>query len=98
MTMQTMTSGKVQTSFGEVADVVKGGEPVTITQYGRPTMLLVRYQDGKEMMREMAGKRLIDLLDERAKDFPSEVRAISDDELRVLIDEEINASINEKRT
>ena len=95
--MQTMTSGKVQTSFGEVADVVKGGEPVTITQYGRPTMLLVRYQDGMEMMREMAGKRLIDLLDERAKDAPIEARAISDETLRVLIDEEINASVNEKR-
>jgi antitoxin (DNA-binding transcriptional repressor) of toxin-antitoxin stability system len=95
--MQTMTFGKVQTSFGEVADVVKGGEPVTITQYGRPTMLLVRYKDGIEMMREMAGKRLIDLLDERAKDAPTEARAISDEALRVLIDEEINASINEKR-
>lgn len=95
--MQTMTSGKVQTSFGEVADVVKGGEPVTITQYGRPTMLLVRYQDGMEMMRQMAGKRLIDLLDERAKDAPEQARSISDEELRVLIDEEINASINEKR-
>ncbi len=43
--MQTKTSGKVQKSFGEVVDVVTGGEPVTITQYGRPTMLLMRYQE-----------------------------------------------------
>jgi antitoxin (DNA-binding transcriptional repressor) of toxin-antitoxin stability system len=94
MTMQTISSGKVQASFGEVADVAKGGAPVTITQYGRPTMLLVQYLDGVEMMREMAGKRLIELLDERAKDAPYEARAISDEELQMLIDQEINASIN----
>ena len=94
--MQTMTSGKVQTSFGEVADVVKGGEPVTITQYGRPTMLLMRYQDGIEMMRESAAKRLIALMDERASNAPNAARLLSDEEISNIVDDEIKASIREK--
>jgi antitoxin (DNA-binding transcriptional repressor) of toxin-antitoxin stability system len=95
--MQTITSGKVQTSFGEVADVVKGGEPVTITQYGRPTMLLMRYQDGIELLRQKAGDELAKWLDARALDAPAAARTITDDALSALIDEEISASINEKR-
>ncbi len=55
------------------------------TQYGRPTMLLVRYEDGMEMMREMAGKRLINLLDERAKDAPAQAREISEEELNEVV-------------
>lgn len=96
--MLTMTSGKVQTSFGEVADVVKGGEPVTITQYGRPTMLLVRYQDGMEMLRQKASEDLNKWLEARALDAPEAARSITEEELSTLIEDEIIASINEKRT
>jgi hypothetical protein len=49
-------------------------------------------------MREMAGARLVRLLDERAKDAPEAARTISDEELSAMIDEEISASINEKRS
>jgi antitoxin (DNA-binding transcriptional repressor) of toxin-antitoxin stability system len=66
--MQTVTSGKVQASFGEVADIAKGGEPVTITQYGRPTLILMRYQDGIEAVRAAAGARLLNWMDARALD------------------------------
>jgi antitoxin (DNA-binding transcriptional repressor) of toxin-antitoxin stability system len=44
--MQTLSSAKVQASFGEVTDIVKSGEPVALMQYGRPTLMLVPYRDG----------------------------------------------------
>ncbi len=40
----------------------------------------------------MAGKRLVELLDERAKNAPEAVRAISDEGLSALIDEDIAPS------
>ncbi len=84
--MQTISSGKVQTSFGEVADIVKGGEPVTITQYGRPTMLLMRYQDGIELLRGTAGRQLLALFDERAKNLPQAAKTATLNEVNHLID------------
>ena len=49
--MHTVTSGKVQSSFGAVVDIAKSGEPVTITQYGRPTLMLFSYADGEALLR-----------------------------------------------
>lgn len=49
--MQTVTSGKVQSSFGAVVDIAKSGEPVTITQYGRPTLMLFSYAEGEALLR-----------------------------------------------
>ena len=46
-----------------------GGEPVTVTQYGRPTLLIMRYQDGMEALRIGVGpwetmQRVLDVLAE----------------------------------
>lgn len=49
--MQIITSAKVQSNFGAVADIVKSGEPVTITQHGRPTIVMIRYEDAVEWLR-----------------------------------------------
>ena len=87
MTMQTVTSGKVQASFGEIADIAKGGELVTITQYGRPTLLLMRYQDGIEAIRTAAGKNAVSWLDSRAKNLPKSAQEVTQEELNLLIDE-----------
>ena len=86
--MQTVTSGKVQASFGEVADIAKGGEPVTITQYGRPTLLIMRYQDGMEALRAASAVRMGRWLEEREKDAPQAAREVSLEALNALIDEE----------
>jgi antitoxin (DNA-binding transcriptional repressor) of toxin-antitoxin stability system len=85
--MQTVTSGKVQASFGEVADIAKGGEPVTITQYGRPTLILMRYQDGIEAVRAAAGARLSNWMDARALDAPAVARTATVKEIDAIINE-----------
>ena len=85
--MQTVTSGKVQASFGEIADIAKSGEVVTITQYGRPTLLLMRYQDGIEAIRAAAGKKAVSWLDERAQNLPKAAQELTQEELNDLIDE-----------
>jgi antitoxin (DNA-binding transcriptional repressor) of toxin-antitoxin stability system len=85
--MKTVTSGKVQASFGEVADIAKGGEPVIVTQYGRPTLILMRYQDGIEAVRAGAGNRLMNWMDARAADAPSTARTDTVKDIDAIINE-----------
>lgn len=89
MSMQVVTSGKVQSNFGQVAEIAKFGEPVTITQYGRPTLLLMRYQDGMSVLEHLAKQKMVSWLDGRKNTASAEVTAISEDELNALINEEI---------
>lgn len=82
-----MTSGEVQNRFGAVADLVKSGETITITQHGRPTLMLISYQDGAEFVRWCAGERLSALLDKRAKTAPEDARNLTLDEINDLVHE-----------
>ena len=86
--MQTVTSGKVQASFGEIADLAKMGEPVTITHHGRPALLLIRYQDGMEGIRAAAAFKMGGWLENRAANAPAAARDISIADLSDLIDAE----------
>lgn len=88
--MQTFTSGKVQASFGEVADIVKGGEAVAVTQYGRPTLIIMRYQDGIDVLRKSSAERLSQWLDGRANTAPKSARNVSLKALNTMIDDERN--------
>ena len=45
--MQTLTSRDVQTRFGAVIDLAKR-EPITVTQYGRPSVMIVPLDIGEE--------------------------------------------------
>lgn len=87
--MQVVTSGKIQSNFGQVAEIAKYGEPVTITQYGRPTLLLIRYQDGMSVLQELAKQKMASWLDGRKETAPVDVAGISEDELNTIINEEI---------
>ncbi len=87
MTMQTLTSAKVQASFGEVADIAKGGEPVAITQYGRPTLLLFSYKEGEELLRLRSTLKLSRYLEGRAKTMPKDVPELTMDEINTLVHE-----------
>ena len=83
--MQVVTSKKVQSNFGEVADIAKFGTPVTITQYGRPTLMLMRFQDGVAAMKELAKQDMAVWLDNRAKIAPAAALEITDVDLNTLI-------------
>lgn len=86
--MHIVSSQKVQAKFGEIADIVKRREPVVITQYGRPTMMLVAYDDGMEAMRQYHANQLVAFLHERAKN----AQPMSDEEMA-----EISRMIEEER-
>lgn len=49
--MKTISAGKVKNNFGSVSNIVKSGEPVTITQYGTPTMMILPFNIGEEALR-----------------------------------------------
>ena len=59
--MQTFSSRELQTRFGAVLDVAKR-EPVTGTQYGRPSVMIVPFEIGQEAVRLHSASRLADFL------------------------------------
>ena len=65
----------------------RAAEPVTITQYGRPTLLLMRHQDGIELLRDIAGKQAIAVLNERQKNMPQAAKDATLEEINALVDE-----------
>ena len=60
-TMQTYTSRELQTRFGMVIDTAKR-EPVTVTQYGRPAVMIVPYEIGQEAVRAHNAARFADFM------------------------------------
>lgn len=63
MTMKTLSSVEVQNKFGSIANIVKGGEPVAVTQYGTPTMMILPYGLAIEALREYNARRLTQFMD-----------------------------------
>jgi prevent-host-death family protein len=85
--MQTLSSAKVQASFGEVADIAKSGEPVAITQYGRPTLLLFSYKEGEELLRVRAASDFNSYFETRARTMPTGEPELSMDDINELVHE-----------
>ena len=88
MTMQTLTSVEVKNRFGSVARVVNRGEPVTVTQYGEPTMMILPYEFAQEVLRAYRVKSITALME-------SVLLPLEDTEEMTL--EEINAFVHENR-
>lgn len=63
VTMKTLSSVEVQNKFGSIANIVKGGEPVAVTQYGTPTMMILPYALATEALREYNARRLAEFMD-----------------------------------
>ncbi len=85
--MQTLTSAKVQASFGEVADIAKSGEPVAITQYGRPTLILFSYKEGEELLRLRAATDFKSYFEARSRVMPNAEPELSMDDINELVHE-----------
>ncbi|HJF75048.1 MAG TPA: type II toxin-antitoxin system Phd/YefM family antitoxin [Gallibacterium anatis] len=87
-TLPNMVSSKqFQAHFGEFFDLAQTKTPVAITRYGRPTVLIMNYNEGIEAYQLLAKKRAIEILQQLApaKDIPTQ------DELDKLIDNERNS-------
>ena len=50
--MKTLSSVEVQNHFGSIANIVKSGEPVAVTQYGTPTLMILPYGLAAEALRD----------------------------------------------
>lgn len=82
--MKTVTSRELQTRFGEISDTVKAGEPVAVTHYGKPAMMLVPYEMGEEMVREMHARKMDELL-ASLEPLPVFVPELSDEEIGEMV-------------
>ncbi|MGS5089325.1 type II toxin-antitoxin system Phd/YefM family antitoxin [Hydrogenophaga sp. A37] len=85
--MQTLTSAKVQANFGAAADIAKSGEVVTITQYGRPALMLLSYKEGEELLRLRAAATMNRYLEGRAQTMPQGEPDLSMDDINRLVHE-----------
>jgi antitoxin (DNA-binding transcriptional repressor) of toxin-antitoxin stability system len=63
MVMKTRSSVEVQNRFGSIANIVKGGEPVAVTQYGTPTMMILPYALAAEALRDYNARKLVQFMD-----------------------------------
>ena len=61
MPVKTIASSEVQSWFGEVLDLAKH-DPVIVTHYGRPVVVMMRYEDAVETLRLKASQALRDFL------------------------------------
>ena len=86
ISMKTVPSVEVQNKFGSIANIVKSGEPVAVTQYGTPTMMILPYGLATEALREYNARRLVQYMDMMA---PANAGApeLSDEELTNLVHE-----------
>ena len=61
--MKTLSSAEVQNRFGSIANIVKSGEPVAVTQYGTPTMMILPYALATDALREYSARKLAQYMD-----------------------------------
>ena len=88
--MQILTSARVQANFGQAIDLAKSGEPVTITQYGRPTAMLLSYKDGEELLRLRTLVKVNRYYEGRKGQLgslPADAPKLTMDEINDLVDE-----------
>lgn len=82
--MKTIASSDVQNRFGEVLDLAKRG-PITVTQYGRPVVTMMSYEDAQVAIRLNAGQRMMDLL--KSIETNPAGAALSEEEVNQLVHE-----------
>ncbi len=85
--MQTLTSVEIQSHFGAVVDIARKGNPITITEYGKPALMLFSYEEGEELlrMRNVAAQK--EWNKERMRHITPEALALTDEEINELVHE-----------
>jgi prevent-host-death family protein len=84
--MKTISSVEAQNNFGNMVALIKEGEPVTVTQYGKPTMLILPYAIGSDALRQYNARRMAQFMDALPPSNPN-APELTDDELTKLIHE-----------
>jgi prevent-host-death family protein len=83
--MKTLASREVQNNFGQVANIVIAGEEVVVTQYNRPTLMIVPYEIGKEAMRLYRAEQMERLM--RGMDTNKAAEDLSMEDINRLVHE-----------
>jgi prevent-host-death family protein len=84
--MKTLPSVEVQNKFGSIANIVKSGEPVTVTQYGTPTMMILPYTLAADALRAYNAHRLSQFMAGMSPANPN-APELTDDEINQLVHE-----------
>ncbi len=83
MDMKTLPSREVQTRFGAVLDAAKR-EPVTVTQYGRPVVVMMSVEEALAGQRALAARRMSDFL--RQLERVEAAEQLSDEDIHAMVD------------
>ena len=83
--MKIYTAREVQTSFGTVFDEAKR-EPITVTHYGRPSVMILPVELGQEAVRYHNANRFAALL-EAMPPAHADAPNLTMDELNTLVHE-----------
>lgn len=83
MDMKTLASREVQTRFGAVLDAAKR-EPVLVTQYGRPAVVMMSVDEALAGQKALAGQRMSDFL--RRLERVEATEQMSEQEIATLVD------------
>lgn len=82
--MKTLSSKEAQNNFGSVVDMVKAGEVVSMTQYGRPSIYWIpQNEDSRDALRIMAGRRASRLLANAPENLARST--LTDEEINELV-------------
>ncbi|WOP15520.1 type II toxin-antitoxin system Phd/YefM family antitoxin [Ottowia sp. SB7-C50] len=81
--MKTLPSREVQTRFGAVLDAAKR-EPVTVTQYGRPVVVMMSVEEALAGQRALAARRMSDFL--RQLERVEAAEQLSDEDIHAMVD------------
>lgn len=85
--MKTLPAREVQNNFGQVTHTVLRGEEVVVTQYNKPTLMILPYEVGLEAMRLYRADRMIQFMKNMT----------TNDEAEKLTMEDINRLVHELR-
>ena len=86
--MKTLSSGEAQKNFGALVDFATTGEGVRVTRYGRPGVLVLPDNElTHEIVRKLAGRRLISKLKLRSNSPNFAPAQLTQDDVNRLIDE-----------
>lgn len=85
--MKTLSSGEAQKNFGALVDFATSGESVRVTRYGRPGVLVLPDNEvSNEIVRKLAGRRLISKLKLRSTSPDATAAQLTQDDVNRLID------------
>jgi antitoxin (DNA-binding transcriptional repressor) of toxin-antitoxin stability system len=84
--MKILPSVEVQNKFGSISNMVKAGEPVAVTQYGTPTMMILPYALATDALRAYNAQRLVQFMDAMPA-ASSLAPELTDDEINELVHE-----------